>query len=170
MKTFSSEFHSPVIEGAHRVGVKRALVSILLVVAAGIITARMQSPPLPHVVRLSPAGEAPSSAIERGRLVYRRYGCAMCHGVDAQGGFPNQNAETDGKVPAVIYVSEGYTDRELRLRLLDGTPTVGKADAKGPRPPYRMPGWRGQMTDQEVDDLVQYLRSLYPKSAGEKWR
>lgn len=150
--------------------VKRALISVGLVVAAGIITARMQSPPLPHVVRVHPAGDVPSTGIERGRLVYRRYGCAMCHGVDGKGGFTNQNAETDGKVPAVVYVAEGYTDRELRLRLLDGTPTVGKADPKGPRPPYRMPGWRGHMTDQEVDDLVLYLRSLYPKSAGEKWR
>ncbi|MBI1875018.1 MAG: cytochrome c [Acidobacteria bacterium] len=148
---------------------KRALVVVLLVAGVGVVVARIQTPPLPNGVRLT-AGDAPSNAVERGRLVYRRYGCATCHGVDGKGGFPNQNAETDGKVPAVIYVAEGYTDRELRQRLLDGTPTVGKADAKGPRPPYRMPGWRAQMTDREVDDLVQYLKSLYPKSAGEKWR
>jgi mono/diheme cytochrome c family protein len=33
-----------------------------------------------------------------------------------------------------------------------------------------MPGWAGQMTDAEVADLVEYLFSLYPKSAGDKWR
>lgn len=147
-----------------------ALVAVLLVAGIGAVTARIQGPALPRAMRLTTGGDAPSNGIERGRLVYRRYGCAMCHGVDGKGGFPNQNAETDGKVPAVVYVAEGYTDRELRTRLLDGTPTVGRANAKGPRPPYRMPGWRGQMTDHEVGDLVQYLRSLYPKSANEKWR
>lgn len=152
------------------IGVKHALLAGLVVAAFGLIVARIQQPPLPQPVRLADSHDAASNPVERGRLVYRRYGCAMCHGVDGKGGFPNLNAETDGKVPAVIYVSEGYTDRELRLRLLDGTPAVGKGDPKGPRPPYRMPGWRGRITDQELDDLVLYLRSLYPQTAGEKWR
>lgn len=149
---------------------KRALVALLLVVLVGFITARMQTPPLPHVVRLDVPREASTSRVERGRVVYRRYGCATCHGVDGKGGFENPNAETDGKVPGVVYVAEGYTDRELRQRLLEGTATVGKADPKGPRPPYRMPGWRGVMTDQEVDDLVEYLKSLMPKTGEDKWR
>ena len=35
------------------------------------------------------------TAIERGRVVYARYGCAMCHGADGKGGFKNPNSETD---------------------------------------------------------------------------
>lgn len=125
--------------------------------------------PAPQVVRAVPRVD-PSTPADRGRLVYVRYGCAMCHGEDGRGGFANPNAETDGKVPGVIYVAEGYTPAELRQTLLDGTPTIGRADPRGARPPYRMPGWRGQMTDVEVGDLVAYLMSLYPQSAAEKWR
>jgi mono/diheme cytochrome c family protein len=102
--------------------------------------------------------------------VYAQYGCGACHGADGKGGFPNPNAETDGKVPAVIYVAEGFTRAELRRKILDGFPTIGKADPKGPRPPYRMPGWAGQMTDQDAGDLVEYLMSLYPKSEAQQWR
>lgn len=112
----------------------------------------------------------PQSPVDRGRLVYGRYGCAMCHGAAGKGGFANPNSETDGKVPGLLYVKEGYTAAELRARLLDGVSTVGKADPRGNTPPFRMPGWRGHMTDREADDLVQFLFNLYPASAEEKWR
>jgi mono/diheme cytochrome c family protein len=116
------------------------------------------------------AATAVSESTERGHHVYLRYGCAQCHGGDAAGGFANLNAETDGKVPGLQFVKEGYTPAELRRKILDGAPGIGKGDPKGPTPPYRMPGWAGQMTAGEVTDLVQYLLSLYPKSAEDKWR
>lgn len=125
--------------------------------------------PDPRAVRVTRA-EVPSNAVARGRLVYERYGCVMCHGAEGQGGFANSNAETDGKVPGVIFVKEGYTGDELRRKVLDGVAAVGRADPKGPTPPFRMPGWRTHMAGREIDDLVEYLFSLYPKTAEEKWR
>jgi hypothetical protein len=59
---------------------------------------------------------------------------------------------------------------ELRRLILNGTPTIGRTDPNGPRPPFRMPGWSGAMPPNELDDLVRYLISLYPKDAGNKWR
>lgn len=106
----------------------------------------------------------------RGALVYARYGCAMCHGEDGRGGFANANSETDGKVPGVLMVKEGYTAAELRRLILTGTPTIGRTDPNGPRPPFRMPGWSDAMAREDLDDLVRYLISLYPKDAGTKWR
>lgn len=125
--------------------------------------------PAPRAIPAAIAAEPPSP-VERGRLAYGRYGCAMCHGAEGKGGFANPNSETDGRVPGVLYVKEGYTAAELRDRLLDGVRTVGKADARGTTPPFRMPGWRGSMTNREADDLVQFLFSLYPASTEEKWR
>lgn len=146
----------------------RALLAVLAVfVAAGVQWAT--GAPAPHAVRARHDPPA-ASAIERGRGVYAAYGCAMCHGIDAKGGFANPNAETDGKVPGLLMVKEGYLPRELAQKILDGAPRIGKADPKGPVPPYRMPGWRDRMTREEADDLVQYLFSLYPKAAEEKWR
>ncbi len=139
-----------------------------IVVVAAIARAQMR-PPEPRAVRVA-ASAAAIQAIERGRRVYGRYGCAQCHGTDATGGFANRNSETDGKVPGLQFVKEGYTPSELRRKILDGAPTIGKGDSNGPTPPYRMPGWAGQMTDNEVADLVQYLISLYPNTAEDKWR
>jgi mono/diheme cytochrome c family protein len=146
---------------------KRVLLVVGLVVVGYGVHLEMQSP-APQTVR-EPAAAA-DTAVVRGHVVYGRYGCAACHGDLGAGGFANPNSETDGKVPGVTFVAEGYTKAELRKKIFDGLATVGKKDPKGVRPPFRMPGWAGQMTDAEVADLVEYLFSLYPKSAGDKWR
>ena len=148
----------------------RRLLPIALLVLLGVATWAQTRTPLPRIVRAVPRDAGREAAPERGRRVYERYGCALCHGADGKGGFANLNSETEGKVPGVVYVAEGFTPAELKAKILDGLATIGKADPKGPRPPYRMPGWRGQMTPQELDDLAQYLIGLYPKSAEEKWR
>jgi mono/diheme cytochrome c family protein len=109
--------------------------------------------------------------VDHGRLLYRTYGCGMCHGAAGKGGFVNPNAESEGKVPALVMVKEGYLERELVQKILDGAPRIGKADPKGPVPPYRMPGWRDRMTRGEATDLAKYLESLYPKKAGaDRWK
>lgn len=124
----------------------------------------------PTVVRQHVEPPASDSAA-RGRQLYQAYGCALCHGADAKGGFANPNSETEGKVPGLVMVKEGYLAGELVQKILDGAPRIGKADAKGPTPPYRMPGWRDRMTRAEASDLARYLISLYPKKAGEdRWR
>ena len=126
--------------------------------------------PAPALVRVDVA-PLPDDSVARGRELYRDYGCAICHGADAKGGFANANAESEGKVPGLVMVKEGYLERELVQKILDGAPRIGKADAKGPTPPYRMPGWRDRMTRAEATDLARYLESLYPKKAQEdSWR
>lgn len=124
----------------------------------------------PASIRAPQPVTAAGTAVERGRAVYARYGCAMCHGADGKGGFGNPNSETDGKVPAVIFVKEGYTAKEVTNKVLDGFATIGRQGGKGPTPPYRMPGWRGQMTTSDANDLTQFLFSLYPASAAQSWR
>jgi mono/diheme cytochrome c family protein len=126
-------------------------------------------PPSPEAIRVVKPS-VPESAAARGRVVYERYGCRMCHGNDGKGGFANPNAETDGKVPSIVFVKEGYTPAEIAKLIRTGTPRIGLADPKGPTPPYRMPSWSDRMSAREVDDLVQYLLSLYPASAEKKWR
>jgi mono/diheme cytochrome c family protein len=115
--------------------------------------------------------QTPADAAARGRLLYQSYGCGVCHGSDAKGGFANANSETEGKVPGLLKVKEGYLERELVQKILDGAPHIGKADDKGPTPPYRMPGWKDRMTRAEATDLAKYLVSLYPKDAAkDSWR
>jgi cbb3-type cytochrome oxidase cytochrome c subunit len=102
------------------------------------------------------------SPVERGHEVFRKYGCAGCHGADGKGGVPNPNAKTAELVPDLIRVAQGYTNEELKDRILKGQPEITPADPKRPPPPLYMPGWRGIISDAEVDDLVAYLVSLKP--------
>lgn len=148
---------------------KRAFGLIAAVAIAALAVHYQARPPAPTVVREKIEPPA-ADAVARGRLVYQTYGCAMCHGTDAKGGFANLNSESEGKVPGLVMVKEGYLEREVVQKILDGTPRIGKADAKGPTPPFRMPGWRDRMTRGEASDLTKYLFSLYPKNAGDKWR
>ena len=145
-----------------------SLIGSLAVVA--IAVHYQTRPPAPATVHVNVDPPA-ADAVARGRLVYQAYGCAMCHGTDAKGGFANLNSESDGKVPGLVMVKEGYLEREVVQKILDGAPHIGKADAKGPTPPFRMPGWKDRMTRAEAADLTKYLFSLYPKKPAEdKWR
>jgi len=125
-------------------------------------------PPPPQLIRADPAALTEDTATARGRLVYERYGCVMCHGDDGAGGRENTNADTEGTIQGVIKVAEGYTDAELQRLVRNGTPHIGRENAEGPQPPYRMPGWGDRMSDDEVRDLVHYLISLAPASTS--WR
>jgi mono/diheme cytochrome c family protein len=101
--------------------------------------------------------------VERGREIYRKYGCAGCHGPDGKGGVPNPNAKTAQQVPGLLYVADGYTKAELKARILKGQREITALDPRRPPPPLYMPAWAGTIKDAEVDDLVAYLFSLKPK-------
>ena len=103
------------------------------------------------------------SAVERGREVYRKYGCAGCHGPDGKGGVPNPNAKTAEQVPGLTYVADGYTKAELKARIVKGQKEIPALDPKRTPPPLYMPAWGAVIKDAEIDDLVAYLFSLKPK-------
>jgi mono/diheme cytochrome c family protein len=104
--------------------------------------------------------------IDRGRSVYRKFGCAGCHGPEGKGGVPNPNAKTAQQVPGLQFVSQGYTKDEMKKRILDGQREIPVMDAKRPPAPLYMPAWRGKLAQGELEDLIEYLTSLMPK--GEK--
>ena len=141
---------------------------VVILVAVGVHLQTRGVAPTTVRVHVEPPG---ADAVSRGRQLYLTYGCAMCHGAEGKGGFANPNSESDGKVPGLVKVKEGYLERELVDKILEGAPRIGKADPNGVVPPYRMPGWRDRMTRAEATDLARYLVSLFPKQATEdKWR
>lgn len=147
------------------------LAALVGVIVVGVLGALLFTrPPEPRPVPRTIVTE-PTTAIARGRVVYEQNGCAMCHGDDGKSGIDNLNSETEGKVPPVAFVKEGYTTPELARYLQRGNPKQGKEKADGPTPPYRMPGGLGgYMTRRDATDLAEYLMSLYPKDAkSEKW-
>lgn len=117
----------------------------------------------PHVARPEPVFR---TTIQRGRHVYEKYGCAACHGPEAKGGIPNFNYE-NGTEPDITKSIGTFSRDELREKIQNGVPIVGKADVKGPTPPLYMPAWKDKIKGEEMEDLLNYLYSIAVKS--EEW-
>ncbi|MFI5335533.1 MAG: c-type cytochrome [Opitutales bacterium] len=97
---------------------------------------------------------------ERGQEVFRKYGCAGCHGQEGKGGVPNPNARSGEQVPNLQHVGDGYTKEELVAFIRRGQPDIPMLDPNRPRPPLFMPSWRGVIQEGELDDLAEYVLSL----------
>lgn len=109
-----------------------------------------------------------ANSVERGAAVYREQGCLLCHGEGGQGGVPNANSETGGKINGLTLVKEGYTREQLEERLRGGVAEVGRADKNGPVPPLRMPPFGRYLSGQQISDLADYVVSLYPSDRVQK--
>ncbi|RME48702.1 MAG: cytochrome c, partial [Deltaproteobacteria bacterium] len=111
-----------------------------------------------------PARATPiSDPVARGKALYERMGCALCHGEEGSGGVANPNSETGGKIVGLTLVKEGYSEAELVAKIGTGVPNVGRKDPGKAPPPLRMPAYATWLSEEERHDLAAYLFSLYPK-------
>ncbi len=113
-----------------------------------------------------PAGPPPpepvyASTLEKGEAVYKKYGCAACHGIGGRGGIKNKNMEMAEEVPPLLFVSEGFTREELKETIRKGR-TPARSDPRGLAPPLWMPAWEEKISEEELESLVDYLVSLKP--------
>lgn len=85
---------------------------------------------------------------------YRLY-CAQCHGTQGNGGGINNTAGGLAVSPR-NHTSAGemskLSDKEIRLAIAEGGDAVSKSEL--------MPPWGGVLTDQEIDEMVVFLRTL----------
>lgn len=105
---------------------------------------------------------AEATPLERGRAVYVKFGCGGCHGANGEGGVPNPNAKHNQQVPS-LYGAKDMADVYLDSFITEGIPESAKLDPNGPNPPITMPGWGAKITEAELADLIEYLRSLKPE-------
>jgi mono/diheme cytochrome c family protein len=120
--------------------------------------------------RAAISGNQPSAAdlakltpVERGHLVFKKYGCFNCHGEDGKGGVTNLNAKTAEQVPSLIYVADGYNKAELIAFISRGERVIPRKNPNGPEPPHFMPKWGGVVNPDEMSDITEFLFSLKPK-------
>lgn len=109
----------------------------------------------------------PKNPIVAGHIVYQRYGCGACHGVNAKGGVPNPGSQVD-PIPALDRVAEGFTEDEVKKIILNGRNALPK-DASGVAPRLHMNSWKNLMDEEELDALTDYLFSLMPKGEKSEW-
>ncbi|MBI4349323.1 MAG: c-type cytochrome, partial [Elusimicrobia bacterium] len=133
--------------------------------------------PMRYAVAAVPKPEPKfSSAAERGKHVYQKYGCTGCHGLEAKQGRTNFNATgpgqedpaTDmmkGEEPTLRKTVGNFTRDELRAKIQNGVPASGvaKFNPNGPTPPLYMPPWKEKIKGQELEDLISYLLSIAEK-------
>jgi mono/diheme cytochrome c family protein len=99
-----------------------------------------------------PSGQGAAVA---GAALYVRYGCINCHGPSGLGGVPNPQSE-DKTIPPLSgqdFRSEFDTDAKIKEMIRSGS-VIGKP------PITSMPHWGGIIPEENLDDLVAYLKTL----------
>ncbi|HEX9627179.1 MAG TPA: cytochrome c [Acidiferrobacterales bacterium] len=84
----------------------------------------------------------------RGYIVYKTH-CVLCHGIHADGG--GRAARNYNPPPANLRLST-KSDQYKELIIRNGGAAVGRS-------PY-MPPWGQELTDEQVRDVVYYLRVI----------
>jgi mono/diheme cytochrome c family protein len=90
-----------------------------------------------------------------GAALYVRYGCINCHGPSGLGGVPNPLSE-DQVVPALSgqdFREEFNTDEKVKEMIRSGS-VIGKP------PITSMPHWGGIISEENLNALVAYLKTL----------
>lgn len=110
----------------------------------------------------------PKKVETKGQIVFSRYGCTTCHGSVGKGGVPNPNSETGPTIPPLTDLMDKFTEKELTDLIRQGV-IPNRKDPKGPPPPHRMPVWKGMMDQEELKNLVGYLRTLKSGKPKKDW-
>jgi cbb3-type cytochrome c oxidase subunit III len=90
-----------------------------------------------------------------GAALYGKYGCINCHGPNGLGGIPNPQSP-DKAIPPLSgadFFSEFNTDAKIKEIIRTGS-VLGSA------PIVSMPHWGGILSDDQLDALVAYIKTL----------
>ena len=132
-----------------------ALILIVLASALWIAGAMAQSPKRNAEAQKLKNPEAPNAeSIEAGKKLYARY-CASCHGPQAKG---DGGMALSGGTPSDLTDDQwdyGSTDGEIFVAIRDGV----SAD---------MQAYKEKLNEKQIWQIVNFLRSIGPKSKEEK--
>jgi len=90
-----------------------------------------------------------------GGALYAKYGCINCHGPNGLGGVPNPQSP-DKAIPPLSgadFFSEFNTDAKIKQIIRTGS-VLGSA------PIVSMPHWGGILSNDQLDQLVAYIKTL----------
>jgi cbb3-type cytochrome c oxidase subunit III len=90
-----------------------------------------------------------------GAALYGKYGCINCHGPNGLGGVPNPQSPDEAIPPlsGADFFSEFNTDAKIKEIIRTGS-VLGSA------PIVSMPHWGGILSDDQLDELVAYIKTL----------
>ncbi len=100
--------------------------------------------------------------IKRGETVHRKH-CASCHGPNGEATPGWRNPGADGRYPPPPLDGSAHawhhSTETLEKMIREGSP----ADIGG------MPAWDGKLTNQEIDDVIVWIKSLWPDEVYDVW-
>ncbi len=100
--------------------------------------------------------------IKRGEAVYRK-NCASCHGQNGEATPGWRNPGADGKYPPPPLDGSAHAWHH-------STETLEEMIRKGsPGGAGGMPAWDGKLTNQEIDDVIVWIKSLWPDDVYDIW-
>ncbi|SER66548.1 Cytochrome C oxidase, cbb3-type, subunit III [Nitrosomonas sp. Nm51] len=100
--------------------------------------------------------------IQRGESVFQA-NCENCHGKNAAGTTDWRTPAADGKFPPPPLNGTAHAWHH-------STAVLKKTILKGGPPEFStMPAWEGILTEQEVDDVIVWIKSLWPDEIYTTW-
>jgi mono/diheme cytochrome c family protein len=124
-----------------------------LIVAA--VSARAQNPGgNPDARKIENPVASTAASVTSGAAAYKKY-CAFCHGTTAKGDGPLAPKATKPADLTDARWDRGVTDGEIFAVIMEGA---------GPK--FDMKGFKGKIPDQDAWHIVNFLRSLGPRTAA----
>lgn len=103
---------------------------------------------------------ATAERIAQGKGIYADH-CAACHGVDLEGQPNWRMRNADGRLPAPPHDPSGHTWHHPD-QVLFAVTKYGPAATAGQGYQSDMPAFDGVLTDQEIIDVLTYIKSTWP--------
>ena len=100
--------------------------------------------------------------IKRGETVYRA-NCANCHGLNGEATPGWRNPGADGRYPPPPLDGSAHAWHHS-TETLETMIRVGSPAAIG-----GMPAWDGKLTNQQIDDVIVWIKSLWPDEVYDIW-
>jgi mono/diheme cytochrome c family protein len=103
-----------------------------------------------------------SEKVQRGKIVYQT-NCANCHGQNGESRPDWRKQGPDGKYPPPPLNGSAHTWHH-------STDTLTKTIREGSPPEIgNMPGWGDKLTDEEIDDVIVWITSIWPAEVYDIW-
>lgn len=102
-----------------------------------------------------------AQSVSRGEMLYAD-NCTSCHGADLQGASNWRQPDVDGRMPAPPHDKTGHTwhhPGEVLFRLTK----LGTAVVVGEGYESNMPGFSDTLSDQDILDILGYIKSTWPQ-------
>lgn len=136
----------------------QGIMRILAIILAGLVATAAQA-----------THQLNNRNIERGKALYDA-SCASCHGAELQGQADWRSPDENGILPAPPHDETGHTWHHDNEMLFDYTKLGGQlALAQRGMVNFKsgMPGFAGALRDNEIWDILAFIRSTWPERIQE---